>query len=275
MNVQVNDTGYRDIYFRIILALFSAHIILQFAAHENIFQLWTSWFYYRDLALSFLIAFLLVNEVYWVTVKLDKRYDWREYTAERIGLQLTFGLITPCVTAFLLAVGYFRIFGLNIFETEYLRLDFPVIVIMIVLLNVYYLAFYFYRQWRLSESRQLESTHVYKERRKIFVVQKGVKNIPIPVEAISYIYHDGEFNFLRTREREDFMISQPLDDLQKQLPESLFFRVNRQMIVNFNACQHFEPLDFGKLELNVSPPMKEPVIISQKRAKSFRDWIDR
>jgi hypothetical protein len=275
MSLHAAGSSYRDIYFRIILALIAAHTILWFAAKENIFELWTSWFYYRDLALSFLIAFLLINEVYLVTVKLDKRYDWKQYTAERIGLQLTFGLIMPCITAFLLAVGYFRIFHLNIFETEYLRLDFPVIVILIVLLNVYYLAFYFFNQWRLAESRQLEVSKPFKESRKVFVVQKGVKNIPVPIETISYIYHDGQYNFLRTNEREDFMITQPLDEVQQLLPENLFFRANRQMIVNLTACLHFEPLEFGKLALNVNPPTKEPVIISQKRAKTFKDWIDR
>lgn len=275
MSRSISVFGYKDLYFRIILALVAAHTIISFAAQESIFQLLVSWFYYRDLALSFLIAFLLVNEVYLVTVKLDKRYDWKQYTAERIGLQVTFALIMPCITAFLLAVGYFSIFGLNIFKTEYLRLDFPVIVIMIVLLNVYYLAFYFYRQWRLAESRHLEISKPLKETRKVFVVQKGAKNIPIPVEAISYIFHDGQFNFLRTKEKEDFIVNQPLDEVQQLLPEKHFFRVNRQMIVNFMACQHFEPLEFGKLVLNVTPPMKEPVIISQKKAKHFKEWIDR
>jgi len=47
------------------------------------------------------------------------------------------------------------------------------------------------------------------------------------------------------------------------------------MIVNFRACRHFEPLEFGKLKLIVAPETKEPVIISQKRAKGFKEWIER
>ncbi|RKR80711.1 LytTr DNA-binding domain-containing protein [Mucilaginibacter gracilis] len=275
MSLEKTSSGYNDLYFRIILALLAAHTILWFAAKESIFQLWTSWFYYRDMALSFLIAFLLISEVYLATSKLDKKYDWKQYTAERIGLQVTFALVMPCITAFLLAAGYFRIFHLNILETDYIKLDFPVIVILIILLNVYYLAFYFYRQWQLAESKQISVEKPLRKVRETFVVQKGAKNIPLPVETISYFYHDGQYNFLRTKEREDFMVNQPLDEVQKVLPDSLFFRVNRQMIVNFNACQHFEPIEFGKLELIVTPTTKEQIVISQKRAKQFKEWISR
>jgi hypothetical protein len=279
MTSEAIPRGYNDIYFRIILALLAAHIIVSFGAKESLFLLLISWFYYRSLLLSFIIAFLLINEVYWATIKLDKRYDWKQHTAERIGLQLLFGLTLPSVTAFLLATIYFAMFGYNILNTYYLQFDFPVIVIMILLLNVYYLAFYFYRQWQMAESKVVTTGIVNKEEthkgKEVFVVQQGVKNIPLPIETICYFYHDGEYNFVRTCDREDFMIVQALDEIQQQLPGKQFFRVNRQMIVNFTACQHFEQSDFGKLELFVTPATKYPVIISQKRAKQFKEWIGR
>ncbi|HMG67210.1 MAG TPA: LytTR family DNA-binding domain-containing protein, partial [Chitinophagaceae bacterium] len=146
-------------------------------------------------------------------------------------------------------------------------------------LNVYYLAFYFYRQWQFTEEKILNSAILNKEdahkSKEVIVVQEGAKNIPLPVETICYFYHDGEYNFVRTCDREDFVITQALDEIQHQLPDKQFFRVNRQMIVNFAACQHFEPLLFGKLKLLVIPETKEPVIISQKRAKLFKEWIER
>jgi len=271
--------GYNDIFFRIIIALIAAHIIVAFGAKESFFVLLISWFYYRSLLLSFIIAFLLVSEVYWVTVKLDKHYDWKNKTIQRVGLQLLLGITLPAITAFLLATVYFGAFGYNILDTFYLQFDFPVIVIMILLLNVYYIAFYFYKQWQITEERisngGVSGADENQKGKEVFIVHKGAKNIPLAIESICYFYHDGDFNFVRTRVREDFLITQALDEVQHMLSDKQFFRVNRQMIVNFAACQHFEPLDFGKLELFVTPAPKEPIVISQKRAKAFKEWISR
>ncbi|MHB8207632.1 LytR/AlgR family response regulator transcription factor [Mucilaginibacter sp.] len=277
MDVENRHQGYNDLYFRIIVALIAAHIIVSFGAKESLFQLLITPDYYQSLLPSAVIAFLLVCEVYLVTIRLDKHYDWKEDTAKRIGLQLSLALILPAITAFLLATIYFGLFGYNILNTYYLQFDFPVIVIMLILLNVYYLAFYFYRQWQLTESRLLNMASKEDEpkNKEVFVVQRGAKNIPLPVKTICYFYHDGDFNFVRTFEKEDFLITQALDEVQAQLHEKQFFRVNRQMLINFKACEHFEPLEFGKLELFVTPPAKEQVIISQKRAKAFKEWIAR
>ena len=279
MTLEEKSKGYNDVWFRIIIALVAAHIIVAFGAKESFFQLLISWIYYRSLLPSFLIAFLLISEVYIVTVRLDKHFAWNTHTVQRIGLQLLLGTILPSISAFLLATIYFGAFGYNILNTYYLQFDFPVIVIMIILVNVYYFAFYFYRQWQLIESRIANTTVTVKNEnpkdKEVFVVQKGAKNIPLPIETVSYFYKDGDYNFVRTAEREDFVITQALDDVQQRLPPKQFYRVNRQMIVNFRSCRHFEPLEFGKLNLIVAPETKEPVIISQKRAKGFKEWIER
>jgi DNA-binding LytR/AlgR family response regulator len=262
----------------------AAHIIVAFGARESFFQLLISWIYYRSLIPSFVIAFLLIGTVYWSTVYLDRRYDWRMNSLARAGLQIALGLIIPSLIAFLLATVYFAMFGYNIFKTYYLQFDFPLIVILLILLNVYYLAFYFYKRWEQSERLIMmpsDNNDITLKKpgnpksKEVFVVQKGAKIIPLPVETISYFFHEGEYNFVRTFEKEDFMIAQPLDEVQQQLPDKQFFRVNRQMIVNFTSCQHFEPSEFGKLKLYVNPELKEPVIISQKRSKPFRMWIER
>jgi len=278
MTAQHKPVGYNDLYLRIIISLIAAHIIVSFGAKESFFQLLIAWYYYRDLFLSFIIAFLLISEVYLVTVKLDKHFDWLGETAKRIGLQLLFGLGLPSITAFFLATAYFGIFGYNIFNTYYLQFDFPVIVLMLLLLNIYYLAFYFYKQWRFSESRLTLSpvqADNEKKTKEVIVVQEGSHKIPLPIENISYIYHDGFYNFARTNGSESFVIPQSLDELQQLLPDRQFFRVNRQTLVNFAACEHFRQSQFGKIELIVSPATKEPIIVSQKRARQFKEWIER
>ncbi|MBS1525533.1 MAG: LytTR family transcriptional regulator [Bacteroidetes bacterium] len=273
--------GYHDLSFRLIISLIAAHIIVSFGAKESFFQLLISWYYYRSLILSFIIAFLLISEVYLATVKLDRYFDWSAAPVKRIGTQLLFGLGMPSITAFLLAAVYFGMFGYNILvNTYYLRFDFPVIVIMLLLLNIYYLAFYFYRKWQYAESRLRpvaagNPTAQNGRNKEVILVQEGSRSIPILIEDVCYFYHDGRYNFARTNDREDYIIDQTMDEIQQQLPEKQFFRISRQAIVNFASCKHFRQGEFGKLELSVEPEAKEPFFVSQKRVKQFRDWIAR
>jgi hypothetical protein len=57
--------------------------------------------------------------------------------------------------------------------------------------------------------------------------------------------------------------------------EQLFFRANRQTIINFNACSYFSYLEHGKLQVALQPGTDEPVIISQKRSPLFKEWVRR
>lgn len=272
---------YNDLYFRFIAALLAAHFIVAFGDKETLFQLLLDKYYYMALGSSFVIALVLVTIVNLITRKLDKHYDWKQYPVERTGLQLLAGLVFPAVVALLLAALYFKLNGLDIFKTLYFQIDFPVIVGMILLFNIYYLAYYFYLQMRLAEkaAKTLDdaenATLNRAESKEVIITSRGAKNIPIPVNKISYIYHQEQYNFIKTSDNEDFLIAEPLDIIQQQLSPKQFFRVNRQMLVNFNACSHFENIEHQKLRLYVIPETKVPIVVSQKKAKEFKGWMGR
>jgi len=275
-------SGYHDFYFRVIIALLAAHLIIAFGEKESFFQLLIMPAYYWSLLPSFIIAFMLVNVVNFVTVKLDKKHDWIQQSLSRVGLQLTLALLLPAVLAFLLASVYFWAWGYNIFNTLYLKYDFPVIVLLLVLLNAYYLSFYFYKRSRIAEKAlehpvplQEENSLEKKVTKEIFLVQRGAQTIPLPILSIAYFYRDGDYNFLKTFDEQSYLLSQTLDEIEQQLDTRLFFRANRQVIVQRKACTHFSNLEYGKLELFAQPAFKQPVIISQRRSKQFREWMQR
>src|ERR1700748_1024171 len=145
--------NYNDVVFRIIISAIAAHLIIAFGARESFFQLLLMWDYWRSLILSFLIAFFLIWLVYFATTRLDRKFDWMHHTIARIGLQILTGLALPGCIAFILAFFYFRAFGISIFNTRYLQFDFPVIMLLLLLLNSYYLTFYLYLQWQSAASK--------------------------------------------------------------------------------------------------------------------------
>lgn len=269
---------YKDTYFSVIACLFAAHLLVAYGETISFFQMLLMPYYYYALIPSFLIAFILFNIIRAINIRLDKHFDWTTQTLQRAGTQVFFGLLIPAFCAFLLAAAYFAIRSRNIFTTTYLKYDFVLILVQLLLLNVYYIAYHFYLRWSQAQTiiSALESTAPKQVApgQQTFQVSKGAKNILLSVDEIAYFFREGDSNYLRTVSAEDYFISRSLDDIQQQLPDELFFRANRQLIVHRQACKGFSLLTYGKLEANITPPFKD-AIISQKRARDFKEWLEK
>jgi hypothetical protein len=270
--------AYNDHYFRIAISILAAHFIIAFGITRTIWELLLMTAYYRALAGSFIIAFTLVTIVYKATVKLDRRWPWGDNNLVRIFYQAVFGLLLPSVLAFILAAIYFYLQGVNILKTVYLKYDYPVIVLFLLMINVYYFAYNQYMQAKKHREKITDQGTIpvddyqYK---KVFVVNKGTENLPVANELIAYFYHSGDYNFLKLFDGTEYLFTPTLDETEKQLDPQLFFRANRQYIVSYRACQSFQQLEFNKLEVTVEPKAKEAIIISQLKAKPFKEWMER
>ena len=266
----LSPISYKDIYFRIAGSLIGSHFIVMFGVEVSFFHVLLKPMYWIALAGSFAIAFLLMLLIRLISIRLDRKFSWEQRTIERISLQLLFGVVLPGIAAFLLAAGYFAIRGYNILNTLYLRIDYPVILILILLINIYYLVYYVVtrlQQATTDNVKDIENTNM------VFLVNKGTRNVPVPVEDIAYIFREGDYNFLRTFEGEDYVFSSSLDDAEGKTSPANWFRANRQMLVNRKACKNYELLQYNKLELFANPEYKSSIIISQKRSKEFKQWL--
>ncbi|WP_343566257.1 LytTR family DNA-binding domain-containing protein [Sphingobacterium sp.] len=308
--------NYRDIWIRLFLSFFAAHFIVVYGDTERLTTIISNLDYYNALIASFAIAFLVFYYLWLVTNYLDYHLDWYEKTAKRLLAQIGLGVIPPAVIAAGLAAVYFKMYGYTISETEYFSADFPVIVLLILIANLYYFIFYMVRNFwpdkkgivqdsnTLTESRsntfveQQEATvaavqceteqeiqsPIIKEFREVYLVQTATKSIPVKAAEIAYFYRTNGCNFLRTFSGDDYPISEGLKDIEAQFDPALFFRINRQVIVNFEACSYFVNGDReGTLIVNLSPALlvdkevknKAIATVSEDRIKSFKAWLAR
>lgn len=277
VNVQ-KPIRYHDLYVRIAASVIGAHIVVIFGEPLSTFEILLKSYYYPAFAISFVIAFLLITYVWWVSTFLNRKYDWEHYPLSRTLLQTLLGMVVPAFLAFFQAWFYLRIRGVNILKTTYVSHDFQYILLMLVILNAYYIAYYFFIRWKQAANAldTIKIPNVKEEAliddRDYFIVSQGAKSVPVRLEDICFIYRKEDANLLQTFNGETFFISQPLDDIQQQLSKD-FFRVNRQLIVTRRSIVNYKATDFGKIELVLRPAFYEPAIVSQKRAKSFREWV--
>lgn len=105
------------------------------------------------------------------------------------------------------------------------------------------------------------------------LVFKNEKIIPLPVKDIVFVHSAGGIVQAYTKRGEAFLIQEVLDELESMLDPYLFFRANRQFMINRAAvlmAEHF----FNRrliIKLNVETP--ERIIVSKVKASELLTWL--
>lgn len=71
-----------------------------------------------------------------------------------------------------------------------------------------------------------------------------------------------------------YVVEFTLEQLEHELDPTLFFRANRQFIINKNAVDAVEYFFNGRLLVKILPLPQEQIIVSKAKAMDFRKWLD-
>ncbi|TRW21087.1 LytTR family transcriptional regulator [Flavobacterium zepuense] len=297
------EIKYKDGYFRLVLGAVAAHIIVMYNIDKGFFEALFTISYLRGFIGSWIIAMLLIQYVYYVTVRLDRKYDWHNNTLLRLLWQLLVAFGAPSILAFFLAAFFFWVFDRNIFQTSYLSQDYTLVVLMILVINIYYFGLNSFIRLkhvtaprdnnRIKENSDDDLTIAYvteSPTKQVIVVDSHTKSIPVKLETACYFFILEGGVFMRTFDMatlgESHQLNIPLKDLENMLDRKLFFRINRRMIVNYNSCKFYRSGKNKTLELFPEPELypadtKIPEehqrlhIVSEDRVTSFKTWMDR
>jgi len=109
---------------------------------------------------------------------------------------------------------------------------------------------------------------------KRILVRKGREYLVIRCEDVAYFYIDNGISYLiEAKTHYKYMMARPLRNIELAVNPKCFFRATKKYLVNINAVVKFRPAKKGKLEVQLNPDPKEPVIISQLKAGAFKRWL--
>jgi DNA-binding LytR/AlgR family response regulator len=69
------------------------------------------------------------------------------------------------------------------------------------------------------------------------------------------------------------MVDKNLKELEEELDKKSFFRANRKYIINIHFIKSYKSYDKIKIQVDMTIPVNEEIIISQETAIDFRKWI--
>ena len=107
-----------------------------------------------------------------------------------------------------------------------------------------------------------------------FLVKSGQTMKPVLSDDIAYFIIESQLVFLTDHGGKRYLVEHTLDDLEKKLDPTRFFRINRQMIVALQSVAAIHPYFNSRLKLDLSPEPDADVLVSRMKVNEFKKWLD-
>ena len=110
--------------------------------------------------------------------------------------------------------------------------------------------------------------------RKRLVTYQNDEMILLDMQDIALFSLEDETIFIYTFFGKRFTINLSLEEVMKQVDNHLFYRANRQYIININSIKTILIYGKNQLHLVTKPESKGEIIISKNKVAEFKKWID-
>ena len=122
----------------------------------------------------------------------------------------------------------------------------------------------------ISRINQLTEKPKYQSR--ILVTVKD-KIIPLAVDDIACIYSTDHKTEIITTVEETYAYNKPLDSIIRNLDPTVFFRANKQFIINRNQIAEITVWFDSRLRLRLTAETPEEIYIAKNRTSEFKSWL--
>lgn len=107
-----------------------------------------------------------------------------------------------------------------------------------------------------------------------FLIFKNQKYRTINVEDIAFFYIRHDATWIMCFDKQQFVISQSLDQITQSVSSLQFFRLNRQYLINFKAIKEVEPYFLRKLYVRLVIETPDKLLVNKEKSHSFLSWME-
>lgn len=107
-----------------------------------------------------------------------------------------------------------------------------------------------------------------------FLVFKNQKYTTIHTDNIAFFYIRNDATSIMCFDKQEYAISQSLDQITGSVSSKQFFRVNRQYLVNFKAIKEVEHYFLRKLYVKLVIETPEKLLINKEKSTAFLSWME-
>ncbi len=105
-----------------------------------------------------------------------------------------------------------------------------------------------------------------------FISYRNDKIIPLPCEDICCFYTKNNL-VLAVTEKFEYVIDGSMEDIEARLPNNLFYRANRQFIVQRKFIANAKNYSNNRLLLTLTVKTVDEIIINREKVAQFKRWL--
>ncbi|SFN19196.1 two component transcriptional regulator, LytTR family [Chitinophaga sp. YR627] len=100
------------------------------------------------------------------------------------------------------------------------------------------------------------------------------KIVPVKVGSICFVYTSNGIVRIYTTEGPEYTVPYTIEQLEEMLNPQVFFKANRQFIINRNIVQDIEHYFNRRLIVKTTCQTPDKIIISRLKAQDFLRWVE-
>ena len=132
----------------------------------------------------------------------------------------------------------------------------------------------FFQQKVMPDLGDLLSKLVPPSGKTSFLVFKNQKYTTVHTDQIAFFYIRDDATSIMCFNKQEYAVSQSLDQITNSVSSGQFFRVNRQYLVNFKAIKEVEHYFLRKLYVKLVIETPEKLLINKEKSTVFLSWME-
>jgi DNA-binding LytR/AlgR family response regulator len=108
---------------------------------------------------------------------------------------------------------------------------------------------------------------------KRIIIRYGQTIKTVEIADAAYFYTEEKVNYVCTTDNKRLPVDHNLDELEDILDPAVFFRINRQFIININAIESMHSYSKSRVKINLKPAHEGETITSAERSAAFKEWL--
>ncbi len=285
-----SDHFRRPSYFpwwvRLLMSVVVAHLVVVERQKKSVWIILQQLNYYVAMIFSVLVCVGLVYLVHRFTKVLDKRLPWMGSWPKRAGMQFLLGICLILLLDVLLVRGYFWIFNNDFDKSGYMRVEYPVVRAMVILLNVMYVAWFFIENynWRTEENSELvlklrdlsgkiEARSKYPKKME---VKLGSKVITIDLVNVVCFEREENVGYVWMKDGRKYNMDYKMQELVQLMDPAFFFQISRAVMFSLLYIDGYEKVKNQQVMIILRSGIDVQVsrLVSRHRSDGFKKLME-